>query len=471
MLYLNFEKYLYNDVDRFLEARAISISDSIDTLWEKEKATKVSEGFSERNINNIIKRYFFKIIKSWISKNEGEDPNLLNLIIQIFDDKGEMISSSKKIPEMMKFSKNLSEFTEAKKFYYENKSLENPKGKYINIRFLITPIYVEEKISYIVRVGISLRTTESALNYLRIILFFLLPFTILFTGVISVFFTNITLKPINKMMDTINLITAGNLKLRIDIPESKDEVRRLADTFNGMLHRLDKAFSSQQKLIEDLSHELKTPLAIIKGEIEVGLKRNRTHDEYIQILESNLEESNRIIKIVENLLLISRFENELVEFDSKIINLNALATGIINDMNVLANQKNISIKSNFDKNIFIIGDENQIKILFINLIDNSIKYTNNDGFININMKKNANDVLIEIIDTGIGINENELPYIFDRYYRAIKLHKIKGFGLGLSIARSIVETHKGKIEVKSIINNGTTFIITFPLYTKKTKSH
>ena len=282
-MYLNFEKYLYSDIDRFLEARAVSISDSIDTLWEKEKATKVSEGFSEGRINSIIKRYFFKIIKSWVSKSEGEDPNLINLVIQIFDDKGQIISSSKRIPDMMKLSKKIDDFEILKKFYYENKSIENTKGKFINIRFLMTPIYVDDKISYIVRVGISLRTVETALNYLRIILFFLLPITILFTGIMSVFFTNITLKPINQMMDTINLISAGNLKLRIDIPESKDEVQRLADTFNGMLDRLDKAFSSQKRLIEDLSHELKTPLAIIKGEIEVGLKREREHSEYIEI--------------------------------------------------------------------------------------------------------------------------------------------------------------------------------------------
>lgn len=463
-MYLNFEKYLYSDIDRFLEARAVSISDSIDTLWEKEKATKVSEGFSEGRINSIIKRYFFKIIKSWVSKSEGEDPNLINLVIQIFDDKGQIISSSKRIPDMMKLSKKIDDFEILKKFYYENKSIENTKGKFINIRFLMTPIYVDDKISYIVRVGISLRTVETALNYLRIILFFLLPITILFTGIMSVFFTNITLKPINQMMDTINLISAGNLKLRIDIPESKDEVQRLADTFNGMLDRLDKAFSSQKRLIEDLSHELKTPLAIIKGEIEVGLKREREHSEYIEILKSNLEESNRIIKIVENLLLISRFENEIIEFNANIINLNTLTNNLINDMRVLADNKNIEIKTFLDKDLFMLGDEKQIKTLLINLIDNSIKYSNNNGVVVIKIMKNSSEIIIEISDNGIGIENYDLPFIFDRYYRSSKFNKINGFGLGLSIANSIIESHKGKIEVKSEVNKGTTFFITFPLY-------
>lgn len=349
------------------------------------------------------------------------------------------------------------------KYYYETKSLENPKGKFINIRFLTTPIFVDEKMSYIVRVGISLRTTESSLNSLRIVLFVLLPFTIFFAGIISFFFTNITLNPINKMMNTINLITAGNLKLRIDIPESKDEVRRLADTFNGMLDRLDKAFSSQRQLIEDLSHELKTPLSIIKGEIEVALKRNRPVVEYVEILKSNLEESNRIIDIVENLLIISRFESKLIDFEIKIIDLNILVNAIVNDMKILADQKNIDLSCSIEKKLLISGDENQIKTLFINLIDNSIKYTNNNGIVRVNIIRYDNNIKIEIMDTGIGIGEEEIPYIFDRYYRVIKSHKIKGFGLGLSIVKSIVDTHLGKIDVKSKIGEGTTFTILLPI--------
>nr|HPO50746.1 HAMP domain-containing sensor histidine kinase [Spirochaetota bacterium] len=388
--------------------------------------------------------------------------NLFTLIIQIFDEKGKIISSSKKTPELMTLSKEIYEKIRLINFFYENKSFENPKGKKINFRFLTTPIFVEEKISYIVRVGISLRTTESSLNNLRIVLFLILPLTILFNSVISVIFTNITLNPINKMVDTINQITAGNLKLRIDIPESKDEMTKLADTFNGMLDRLDKAFSSQRKLVEDLSHELKTPLSIVKGEIEVALKRKRSHEEYVDILKSILEENGRIITVVENLLTISRFESKLIDFESKIINLNLLVFSIVNDMNIPALEKNIKINYSADKNLYMLGDENQIKTLFINMLDNSIKYSSKGDSIFVNLVKMANELKIEIVDTGSGISENEIPYIFDRYYRVIKQHSSKGFGIGLSIVKSIVETHKGKIEVKSKIGEGATFTIIFP---------
>ncbi len=264
------------------------------------------------------------------------------------------------------------------------------------------------------------------------------------------------------MVDTINQITAGNLKLRIDIPESKDEMTKLADTFNGMLDRLDKAFSSQRKLVEDLSHELKTPLSIVKGEIEVALKRKRSHEEYVDILKSILEENGRIITVVENLLTISRFESKLIDFESKIINLNLLVFSIVNDMNIPALEKNIKINYSADKNLYMLGDENQIKTLFINMLDNSIKYSSKGDSIFVNLVKMANELKIEIVDTGSGISENEIPYIFDRYYRVIKQHSSKGFGIGLSIVKSIVETHKGKIEVKSKIGEGATFTIIFP---------
>ena len=133
-------------------------------------------------------------------------------------------------------------------------------------------------------------------------------------------------------------------------------------------------------------------------------------------------------------------------------------------MRVLADNKNIEIKTFLDKDLFMLGDEKQIKTLLINLIDNSIKYSNNNGVVVIKIMKNSSEIIIEISDNGIGIENYDLPFIFDRYYRSSKFNKINGFGLGLSIANSIIESHKGKIEVKSEVNKGTTFFITFPLY-------
>ena len=147
----------------------------------------------------------------------------------------------------------------------------------------------------------EIKKINSSLIKLRIIMMFLLPFTVLLTGVFGGFLAKVALDPVDKMIHTIHQITAENLKLRIDIPDTKDEIKRLADTFNQMLMRLEYGFTTQRQFIEDFAHELKTPLAVLKGELEVTLKKIRSTEEYESIIQSNLEEVNRISKIADDL--------------------------------------------------------------------------------------------------------------------------------------------------------------------------
>lgn len=304
---------------------------------------------------------------------------------------------------------------------------------------------------------------NSNLKKLRIIMIFLLPFTVLLTSIAGGFFAKIALDPVDKMIHTIHQITAENLKLRIDIPDTKDEIKRLADTFNQMLTRLEYGFTTQRQFIEDFAHELKTPLAVLKGELEVTLKKIRSTDEYESIIQSNLEEVNRISKIVEDLLTIVRFEINVSMLDINQIDIADLVHNIAEDIKILALQKNISINCLAKDSIIIMGDENQLKRLIINIIDNAIKYTPHNGKISVEVDHTDKYANIIISDNGIGIPESEIAHIYDRFYRQKKFNQQPGFGLGLSIAKSVVEAHKGKINVKSVQNKGTVFIISLPL--------
>ncbi|MCX5687348.1 MAG: ATP-binding protein [Candidatus Omnitrophica bacterium] len=291
----------------------------------------------------------------------------------------------------------------------------------------------------------------------------LLPLTVFLTGIIGAFFAKVALNPVDRIIKDIHQITAQNLKKRTSIPDTNDEISRLADTFNDMLARLEYAFFSQRKFIEDLAHELKTPLAILKGEIEVALKKIRSKEEYENILKSSIEEINRISSIVENLLIFARFENDTVMLETKTLDITILLKSVVDDIKILAMQKNIKMSIKEQEKIVISGDADKLKRLFLNILDNAIKYNPQGGKVNISITKKNDSVHIRVSDTGIGIPEKDICHIFDRFYQVDKSGHQSGFGLGLSIARSIAEAHKGKIEAESTLNHGTTFIISFPL--------
>ncbi len=292
----------------------------------------------------------------------------------------------------------------------------------------------------------------------------LLPAAVILAGILGTFLAKVTLRSFNKMIGTIHQIEAKNLKLRINAPDTGDEIKKIADTFDNMLERLDKAFSSQKQFAQDISHELKTPLTVLKGELEVALKKSRSPKEYESILSSSLEEIDKIAKIVESLLTLAKFDSKEEPLNIGRMDLNLLIQEIVSDMKILAEQKNVEIKFLQRKEMILNGDRDQLKRLFVNLLDNAIKYTPQGGKIILESKKEGKIINIEISDTGIGISQDELPRIFDRFYTVDKSRSGVGFGLGLSIVKSIVEAHKGNIEVKSVLNKGTTFTVHLPVY-------
>jgi heavy metal sensor kinase len=317
---------------------------------------------------------------------------------------------------------------------------------------------------YIIQIASPLTSLFSTFKNLKLILFLLLPISIVFSGMMGALLAKLSLNPVNRIVDTMHQITAENLKLRITIPETKDEIRRLAETFNEMLDRLEKTFSSQRQFIEDLAHELKTPLSVLKGELEVTLKKLRTPREYESTLSSSLEEANRIIKIVEDLLMLAWYDSNMVPFDMAPLDIGLLFHDALEDIKILAEQKNIDLRLTSQGKAIVYGDGDKLKLLFFNILDNAMKYTPSGGKVFVEISEEKNQAKVIISDTGIGIPKDELPRIFERFYRINKARNQGGFGLGLSIAKSIVEAHRGIIEVESELDKGTTFKISLPSF-------
>lgn len=265
------------------------------------------------------------------------------------------------------------------------------------------------------------------------------------------------------MIDTLRQITAENLKLKIHIPDTKDEIKRLADTFNEMIGRLDKSFSSQQNFIQDIAVELKAPLLNLKAEFETAVNEKRSVEEYKEMLRRGLREMGNVSKTIETLLLLARFDNSQVALEIKKVNLTRLLGEVVRDIKTTAEEKDIILSSFLQETIILDGDENQIKQIFSSLLDNAIKYTRRKGRVTVTAHRAGLYAKVAVSDTGAGIPDDELVYIFDRFYQVNKSRAGNGFGLGLSIAKSIAESHKGAISVESQEGKGSIFTVTLPL--------
>jgi len=462
VLYVNLHKSLNKTMEDILLSKADGIADSIYTYWETEKLDSEKNDVSIADLTKTNNLNFSKIAKNWV-KEKLNASELTNIMVWIYDDKGNIIAATKDFKEINILPKEVSDYVSKGNSCYFNINLEINKEINHHYRALTIPVLEDKNILYFVQVASPLTILNAALSKLKFILFLLLPLTVLLTSFLAgKFLASITLKPLNAMVETAQKISAENLKLRINIPETQKEIKLLADTFNDMIDKLDNSFMSQKHFIQDISHELRTPLTILKGELEVTLKRVRSQEEYLSILKSNLEEINKISRLVDNLLLLARFENQEIPLEKDVIDISVIAKDIISDVKILAFQKFIEIKEDIQEQINISGDQEKLKRVLLNLLDNAIKYTPEKGFISLEIYKKNNNANIKIIDTGLGISNQDLPFIFDRFYKADKSRSSAGYGLGLSIVKSIIEAHKGVITVESDLGKGTTFLVSIP---------
>jgi heavy metal sensor kinase len=271
------------------------------------------------------------------------------------------------------------------------------------------------------------------------------------------------LKPVDDITRSARSIEETDLSKRIKV-RSKDELGRLAETLNEMINRMEKAFERQRQFTADASHELRTPLAVIEAESTLALEKSRSPDEYRESLESVTEEVNYMSSILEKLLMLARADAGKEQLNYSRVNLKDLITGIIPDIEMLSRDKGLRFEAKTAADLFVKGDRVKLKQLLLNLLDNAIKYTP-QGTITLSLQQQEDQAVIAVADTGIGIDEEHLPRIFERFYRVDKARSRSehGTGLGLSIAKYIVEAHGGRIEVTSQPGQGSVFTTYLPL--------
>jgi signal transduction histidine kinase len=326
-----------------------------------------------------------------------------------------------------------------------------------------TPVKNNDKVIGWIRVSRSLQSLMNTLLNLRIIMFISVPLYGLLASAGGLFLAKRALRPIDYITKTAHEISKGDLTQRLKLNKTEDEVGRLATTFDEMLDKLESSIKKERQFASDASHELRTPISVITAQAEEVLIGKREIDEYKEAIETIRNESKKMSHIISQLLMIYRSDEGRYKFHFEILNLNMIIEDIVNEFQdvAVANGLNISFKT--EEEIKIKADQTLITRLFINIIDNAIKYTNRDGKINIRLSRINNYSVTVIEDTGIGISEKDMPYIFDRLYQVDKSREDRGTGLGLAIAKSITDLHKGEMLVESKLNSGSKFIIKLPL--------
>jgi heavy metal sensor kinase len=274
------------------------------------------------------------------------------------------------------------------------------------------------------------------------------------------------LAPVDQITRAAQEINSSNLSKRLDVPKSGDELQRLSETLNRMLERLEGSFNRITQFTADASHELRTPLALMRTTTEVSLRTSQTVSDYREAQTEVLEELEKTSSLVEKLMLLARADAGVETLQRVPVNLADCLREACDDGRVLAQAKQLRFQENISTSTMIVdADSHALHRLFLILIDNAVKYTPSGGSITVSLRRQDKSAVAEFQDSGIGIAAEDLPYIFDRFYRADKARsrEFGGVGLGLSIARWVAEAHGGSIEVQSTLGVGSVFRVLIPL--------
>ena len=333
-----------------------------------------------------------------------------------------------------------------------------------HLRVVSVPLEDEGHQISVLQVAVKLDAVDAARAGLTNSLVIIWLVAILFSGNAAWFTLGQTLRPLEAMAETAEQINrADDLSRRIPYSgPDDDEIGSLVNSFNQTLERLEALFTSQQRLLADVSHELRTPLTVIKGNVDL-MRRMKSLDQ--ESLTSIDHEAGRLTRLVGGLLLLAQAESGKLALVMKPVEMDMLLTEVFQEMSILAGTR-VHVHLNEIDQVYVNGDRDRLKQVFINLVANAIQYTPQGGDVFLSLEKIREQARVICRDTGPGIPAEDLPHIFERFYRAEKSRtrgRSTGFGLGLSIANWIVERHGGRIEVDSKDGKGTSFAIWLPL--------
>jgi signal transduction histidine kinase len=374
-------------------------------------------------------------------------------VVQVWDRDGSLVSTTPSIG-MLKEPLDAANIDAAEAVYHDSWL-----GG-VHLRVLTVPLNLGERRIGVLQVGSSLGVVDTTRANLFNILMIAALVAMLMAGLGSWILLGRALSPLETIADTVDQINrADDLSRRIPVfGKPEDEIGNLVESFNQTLERLESLFTSQQRFLADVSHELRTPLTVIKGNVDL-MRRMKVAD--VESLNSIDQEAGRLTRLVGGLLMLTQAESGKLALTFAPIELDLLLTEVFTEMQILAAGR-VHVHLNEIDQVIVNGDRDRLKQVLLNLVANSIQYTPPGGEVFLSLTKLGDQARLVVRDTGPGIPAEDLPHIFDRFYRAEKSRtrtQASGFGLGLAIAQWIVEHHGGQIKVESKVGQGTTFAI------------
>jgi len=296
---------------------------------------------------------------------------------------------------------------------------------------------------------------KTSIAHLESVLIIWIPILIFISIIVGYLVIKKALEPVKQTIKDVEALQKDDFSKRLISHTKNDEIEELVVTFNNILEKLYNSYTKIKRFSNDASHELKTPLTVIRGQVEIGLRKNRTQEEYKKILNNTLNETKKIQELIDSLLFLSSTNNKEIQATFINVDLDEIITSVIVENKQIMKQKNIQFEFEKFDNISCLGHPLLLKMLIGNIIQNAIKFSNKDSIIQLNLSKNN----LIIKDYGIGIKEEDIKYVFDRFYQVERSRTNSGYGLGLSIVELISKLHNLKIEIKSEYKEYTIFTI------------
>src|SRR5262245_6277211 len=317
---------------------------------------------------------------------------------------------------------------------------------------------------FLMQVGTSLESRHVALDRFVRLALWLIPLGLIVTGASGWFVAGWALKPVQNIARAARQVEVSQLNQRLPIQGSGDDLDQLALTFNETLGRLEHAVGEMKQFTGSIAHELRTPLAALSGEAEIALLHGKTEEDFRRVLASQLEEFQKLTRIINQLLTFARADSGELHLQRTRLSVVPILSRLVDTLTPLAADKGVLLMLESAPDITVVGDREWLERAILNLLDNAIKYTPANGQVTLSATVDPSHATIAVKDTGAGIPEEALPHVFERFYRAdpARAKSIDGVGLGLSLVKWIVDQHGGTIQVESSQDKGTCFTIRLP---------
>ena len=452
---VSFSIYLYKKLESQLNTEV--------SIFLNNELAEFNQYVSENREN-------LELVKRQINEESSAMRKYYQMYYALLDSDGQVILQS------TDFQPNLSQMRSSHKSALLETEVQDfglqAGGDAHHIRILTKPLSKKGKTIYYTQVGLNLSRTEKTLVKYRHNILYALPAILALSLAGGYMLARWNLRPISHMAETAGRITVSNLSERLHLRGTGDELDELAGVFNNMVERIDQAYQKLSQFSADAAHELRTPLTSLIGEVEIALSQERTEEEYKNILASNLDELTRLMRLVNNLLLLSQSDKE-EKVKTEQIEINSIVRDITEIFDPVAEEKQITLKINMPLDpIYIAGDRWRMEQLISNLLDNAIRYNKCGGAVEVSLSQDDRWARLVVRDTGLGIPPSEQEKIFDRFYRldSSRSRESGGFGLGLNIVKSIVQAHNGTISLESQEGVGSAFIVQLPTARKSQPS-